>query len=108
MSRKVPREKVRASSISEVGFQESSMLIIPLLDEPKLEAEQCFCRVGTKIVVLIGETQNGKSSVVKSFLRYGGYEEEADKLDIGGGNLSKTQESTCFSFRDVYSQQVSK
>jgi GTPase SAR1 family protein len=50
-------------------------------------------------VVLIGMTQNGKSSLIKEILKYGGKAEEAARVRVGDGNNSQTQECATYSVR---------
>lgn len=59
---------------------------------PKTPSE-CGCGQTAKTIVLVGCTQQGKSSLVRSILDYGGYREEADSVTIGAfGNVSQTKE----------------
>ncbi|SPJ88049.1 uncharacterized protein FTOL_12518 [Fusarium torulosum] len=60
----------------------------------------CKCGQEEKIVVLVGRTQHGKSSLIRSILDYSGHEKEADKVKVGGfGNDSTTKDTKQFSVR---------
>src|SRR3979490_361807 len=52
---------------------------------------KCRCNQEEKAVVLVGCTQNGKSSLIRTILRYGGYMKEAAAVEIGIGNKSTTK-----------------
>jgi len=43
------------------------------------------CRYGQEenIVILVGRTQLGKGSLIRSILDYGGYRKEGDKVKVG-------------------------
>ncbi|KAF4958764.1 hypothetical protein FGADI_2108 [Fusarium gaditjirri] len=57
----------------------------------------CKCGQEEKIVVLVGRTQHGKSSLIRSLLDYGGFEKEADKVKVGSfGNDSTTKHTKQF------------
>ncbi|KAF5581819.1 hypothetical protein FPCIR_9927 [Fusarium pseudocircinatum] len=57
----------------------------------------CQCGQEEKIVVLVGRTQHGKSSLIRSILDYGGFKKEADNVKIGGfGNDSTTKQTKQF------------
>jgi len=47
---------------------------------------------GAQIVLFIGLTQNGKSSVIRSILKYAGDEEQAARVERGHDSLSQTKE----------------
>jgi GTPase SAR1 family protein len=59
--------------------------------------KSCNCGQEWKTVVLVGCTQHGKSSLIRSILDYGGYRSEADHVKIGGfGNNSTTKNAKTF------------
>jgi hypothetical protein len=53
--------------------------------------DHCSCGVEEKNIILLGCTQAGKSFFLKSLLLYGGFEEDAQQVKTGTGNLSTTQ-----------------
>ncbi|KAL5610296.1 hypothetical protein FOVSG1_004977 [Fusarium oxysporum f. sp. vasinfectum] len=57
----------------------------------------CKCGQEEKIVVLVGRTQHGKSSLIRSILDYSGFEKEADRVKVGSfGNDSTTKHTKQF------------
>ncbi|KAF4501898.1 hypothetical protein FAGAP_1869 [Fusarium agapanthi] len=57
----------------------------------------CKCGQEEKIVVLVGRTQHGKSSLIRSILDYSGFEKEADRVKVGSfGNNSTTKHTKQF------------
>ncbi|KAF5684301.1 hypothetical protein FCIRC_4004, partial [Fusarium circinatum] len=57
----------------------------------------CKCGQEEKIVVLVGRTQHGKSSLIRSILDYSGFEKEADRVKVGSfGNNSTTKDTKQF------------
>ncbi|KAF5622005.1 hypothetical protein F52700_10880 [Fusarium sp. NRRL 52700] len=57
----------------------------------------CKCGQEEKIVVLVGRTQHGKSSLIRSILDYSGFKKEADNVKVGGfGNDSTTKQTKQF------------
>ncbi|KAH6714308.1 hypothetical protein BKA61DRAFT_607534 [Leptodontidium sp. MPI-SDFR-AT-0119] len=56
----------------------------------------CYCRAKPVKILLIGRTQHGKSSLVKSILSYGGYNELSKQVKRGNNNVSQTQTVTTY------------
>ena len=53
----------------------------------------------TKNILLVGMTQNGKSSLVREILRYSGDTARADTVQVGDGNVSQTQHCSTYDVR---------
>jgi hypothetical protein len=53
--------------------------------------DHCSCGVEEKNIIRLRCTQAGKSFFLKSLLLYGGFEEDAEQVKTGTGNLSMTQ-----------------
>ena len=63
----------------------------------KLLSKDCTCGQEEKVIILVGCTQPGKSSLIRSILDYGEYNTEADKMKIGSfWNKSTTKDLSSF------------
>ena len=54
------------------------------------------CNQEEKVILFVGCTQNGKSSLIRSILQYGGYEKEAAAIEVGIGNDSTTKKVSSY------------
>jgi GTPase SAR1 family protein len=64
------------------------------MDNPALS--QCGCKQHQIKVLLVGGTQNGKSTLVKSILSYGGHKALSDSVQRGNRNVSQTRHVTTY------------
>lgn len=56
------------------------------------------CNQEEKAIIFVGCTANGKSSLIRSILKYGGHTVEAGSVKVGMGNESTTKEVSSFRF----------
>ena len=59
--------------------------------------DDCDCGQEPVVVIFVGPTQNGKSSLIKSILEYAGAYEKAHAIPIGNGNISETKSVSSYS-----------
>ncbi|KAF2122063.1 hypothetical protein BDV96DRAFT_640129 [Lophiotrema nucula] len=58
----------------------------------------CSCSNAEKVVLLVGCTQHGKSSLIRSILDYSGAKDKGDRVKVGTfGNTSTTKQAKTFS-----------
>lgn len=62
----------------------------------RLRGKGCKCGQEEKVVIFVGCTQNGKSSLIRAICDYGGYGVEAREIGVGLGNTSTTKEVSEF------------
>lgn len=76
-------------------------------EKPKARSSVCMpssrgrrksdrCDQEEKVILFVGCTQNGKSSLIRSILQYGGYEKEATAIEVGIGNDSTTKKVSSY------------
>lgn len=63
-----------------------------LRENVRLRGKGCKCGQEEKVVIFVGCTQNGKSSLIRAICDYGGYGVEAGEIGVGLGNTSTTKE----------------
>lgn len=62
----------------------------------RLHGKRCKCGQEEKVVIFVGCTQNGKSSLIRAICDYGGYGVEAREIGVGLGITSTTKEVSEF------------
>jgi len=88
--------------IINVSQQTQSLVVTPSPNSkpkcrmPVSSLKGCKCEQEQKVVVFVGCTQNGKSSMIRSIFKYGGYTDEAQKVEVGSGNSSTTKEVSSY------------
>ena len=73
-------------SLFDIG---NTVTWLKMLMAPELSCQGCDQE--DKVVVFVGCTANGKSSLIRSILEYAGHRLEADDVEVGVGNRSTTK-----------------